>query len=81
MTHNEQTASPEAVMDDQRMVTKANQIAAFFAPYPHDKAIEGVTDHLQKFWTKAMHRQLKAYIEQEQGKGLNDLVIEASQQL
>jgi formate dehydrogenase subunit delta len=36
----------------------ANQIAAFFAPYPEADAIAGVLDHLEKFWDPSMRREL-----------------------
>jgi formate dehydrogenase subunit delta len=63
-------------MDAGVMVHKANQIALFFASYPHDEAVAGVTDHLLKFWEPRMRRQLLAY-EREGGEGLHPLVGEA----
>ena len=36
----------------------ANQIALFFAPYPEEDAVEGVRDHLLKFWDPAMRKEL-----------------------
>lgn len=36
----------------------ANQIADFFAPYPEDEAIAGVQNHIQKFWTPTMRKEL-----------------------
>jgi formate dehydrogenase subunit delta len=45
-------------MDSDELVRMANQIALFFAPYPEDDAVEGVRDHLVKFWTPAMRKQL-----------------------
>lgn len=36
----------------------ANQIAAFFEPYPEDEAVAGVTEHLQKFWDPSMRTAL-----------------------
>jgi formate dehydrogenase subunit delta len=38
----------------------ANQIAAFFEPYPEAEAIAGVTEHLQKFWDPSMRTALIA---------------------
>ncbi|HEY7269514.1 MAG TPA: formate dehydrogenase subunit delta [Dehalococcoidia bacterium] len=58
------------------MVHNANQIALFFASYPHDEAVAGVTDHLKKFWEPRMKRQIIAYVETS-GAGLHDLVPEA----
>jgi formate dehydrogenase subunit delta len=63
-----------------KMIRKANQIASFFQAYPEQKAIEGVAEHLNKFWTLDMRAQLADYISTK-GDGLNDLVIKASQSL
>ena len=54
----------------------ANQIARFFASYPHPEAVEGVANHIQRFWEKRMRRQLADYIAGG-GSGLDDLVLEA----
>ena len=54
----------------------ANQIAAFFSAYPDAEAIEGVRDHLMKFWDPAMRRELIA-IEATDGHGLHPLVVQA----
>jgi formate dehydrogenase subunit delta len=62
------------------MVHMANQIALYFAPYPHDEAVAGVTDHLQKFWEPRMRRQLHEYVAKG-GGGLHELVLEAEKQL
>ena len=54
----------------------ANQIARFFASYPRPEAVEGVANHIQRFWEKRMRRQLADYIAGG-GSGLDDLVLEA----
>jgi len=36
------------------LVRMANQIAAFFAPYPKEEAVAGVSEHLRKFWDPSM---------------------------
>lgn len=40
------------------LVWMANQIAHFFSPYPEEDAIEGVRDHLVKFWDPGMRKEL-----------------------
>jgi formate dehydrogenase subunit delta len=45
----------------------ANQIALFFEPYPEAEALEGVRDHLEKFWDPAMRRELIAMDSQQDG--------------
>ncbi len=54
----------------------ANQIAGFFAAYPRPQAVEGVANHLQRFWEKRMRQQLADYIAKG-GVGLDELVLEA----
>jgi formate dehydrogenase subunit delta len=58
----------------------ANQIAQFFASYPHDQAVDGVADHLAKFWERRMKDQLIGYVDGG-GEGLHDLVLEAVKRL
>ena len=67
-------------MTPEKMVHMANQIALFFAGYPHDEAVAGVADHLKKFWEPRMRRQIIAYVEGG-GAGLHELVPEAVRQL
>jgi formate dehydrogenase subunit delta len=67
-------------MNPQVMVHKANQIALFFASYPHDEAVEGVANHLRSFWEPRMRRQIVAYVEAD-GPGLHELVPEAVKRL
>jgi len=45
------------------MVHMANQIALFFAAYPREEAVSGVTDHLKHFWEPRMREQLLDYVE------------------
>ena len=54
------------------MVHMANQIALFFASYPKDEAVAGVTDHLQKFWEPRMRKQITEYVAHG-GSGLHEL--------
>ena len=67
-------------MNTENMIHMANQIAQFFASYPHEEAVEGVADHIQKFWEKRMRQQLREYIGQG-GSGLNELALEAAKRL
>ncbi len=46
-------------VNSENMVHMANQIAQFFASYPHEEAVAGVADHIQKFWEKRMRQQLQ----------------------
>jgi len=58
------------------MVHNANQIALYFASFPKEEAIEGVRDHIEKFWERRMKDQLIDYIAHG-GAGLHELVLEA----
>jgi formate dehydrogenase subunit delta len=64
-----------AVHEDT-MVHKANQIALFFAAYPHDEAVDGILDHLKRFWEPRMRRQISDYVAND-GANLHALVLEA----
>ena len=61
---------------NHRMVHDANQIALFFASYPHDKAVAGVAHHIAQFWERRMKDQLFAYAATG-GEGLHALVLDA----
>jgi formate dehydrogenase subunit delta len=63
-------------MKAELMVHNANQIALYFASFPREEAIDGVLNHIQKFWERRMKDQLLAYIGQG-GAGLHELVLEA----
>ena len=45
-------------MKVELMVHNANQIALYFASFPREEAIEGVLDHIRKFWERRMIDQL-----------------------
>ncbi|HXJ39462.1 MAG TPA: formate dehydrogenase subunit delta [Bryobacteraceae bacterium] len=62
------------------MVHNANQIASFFASYPHDEAIAGIEDHLRKFWEPRMRKQIVAHVAAG-GEGLSPLALEAVRRL
>ncbi len=47
-------------MRAEALIRMANQIAQFFAPYPEPDAIDGIRDHLAKFWDPAMRHELHA---------------------
>jgi formate dehydrogenase subunit delta len=64
-------------MNIERLVTMANDIATYFAVEPnHAAAVDGVRDHLTRFWDPVMRRQLKDYFAQG-GEGLLPLANEA----
>jgi formate dehydrogenase subunit delta len=74
------TTTP-SVLDDHRLVHKVNQIALFFEPYPRETAMEGVVDHLKKYWTPAMRQQLVTFAASEHAGQLHSLVQAAAARL
>ena len=67
-------------MEEHKMVHNANQIASFFAAYPHDEAVAGVANHLKMYWVPRMRRQIIDYVAKG-GEGLSPLAIEAVKRL
>ena len=75
--------TPPAGPDDRphvdpadRLVDMANQIASFFASYPHDDAVAGVASHINQFWDPRMRRRFLAAAEARRGE-LHALVADA----
>lgn len=67
-------------MSKDDLLRMANQIAHFFAPYPEEDAVEGVRDHLAKFWDPAMRRELLAFDGETRAR-LHPLVLKAVEKL
>lgn len=67
-------------MEETNMVHMANQIALFFASYPREEAVAGVTDHLKKYWEPRMRKQIIEYVAHG-GAGLHELAREAVKHL
>ncbi|MBB4238728.1 formate dehydrogenase subunit delta [Rhizobium esperanzae] len=60
-----------------KLVYMANQIATFFKSQPASEAVEGVANHINKFWEPRMRRQLFEILEMEEN-GLDALVLQAA---
>ncbi|OJY88971.1 MAG: hypothetical protein BGP25_10335 [Lysobacterales bacterium 63-13] len=68
-------------MDVQRLVAMANDIARYFASEPErDAGIQGIADHLRKFWTPRMCEQLAAHVDIDDS-GLDPLAAAAVRRL
>ncbi|MDQ6646312.1 MAG: formate dehydrogenase subunit delta [Pseudomonadota bacterium] len=68
-------------MNIERLVTMANDIATYFAIEPNRAvAVEGIRDHLTRFWDPVMRRELKMHVV-DGGAGLLPLAQEAVQAL
>lgn len=65
-------------MNPHHLATMANDIAHFFSAEPdHAMAVDGLVNHLKKFWEPRMRRQLIAYAAGEGAAELHPLVKEA----
>ena len=62
------------------MIHNANQIALFFGTYPRDEAVDGIANHISKYWERRMRTQIEEYVAGG-GGGLHELVLEALQRL
>lgn len=64
-------------MDKPNLIKMANNIGAFFRSEPDRKlAVQGIEQHLQKFWEPRMRREIINYLQQG-GSELMDIVAEA----
>lgn len=64
----------------ERLVAMANDIGNYFKPQHRDEAIAGIANHLQRFWTRRMRKNLNAYLAAGHA-GLDDLPRAALAQL
>lgn len=65
-------------MNIDNLVLMANQIGGFFEAMPdREEALEGISNHIRKFWALRMRDQLTTYWSQEDGAGLMPIVMEA----
>jgi formate dehydrogenase subunit delta len=59
-------------MQPDKLVTMANQIAAFFRPQGKERAVPQIADHIRLFWDLRMRREIVAHLERG-GAGLDEL--------
>ena len=64
---------------DATLVRLANRIGDFFMSFPdREEAVDGVAQHLRKFWEPRMRRRLYVYLDgTAAGAGLSPLVLSA----
>lgn len=51
-----------AMTTDDKLIYMANQIADFFAAQGEARAVPGIADHIDQFWTPQMRRQFLALV-------------------
>jgi formate dehydrogenase subunit delta len=65
-------------MDTQNLVNMANRIGQFFESYPdRDEALQGIFNHLRKFWNPRMRQQLLDQMERQSDEALTPIVLDA----
>ena len=64
-------------MDIHNLISMVNRIGQFFESFSDRKeALEGIGNHLHKFWDPRMRRELLRHFDEQAGKGLSPIVIE-----
>jgi formate dehydrogenase subunit delta len=65
-------------MNVQHLIKMANQIGSFFSTMPdRAQAEKDLAAHIKRFWEPRMRRALLAYVEQEGGSELSEIVLTA----
>ena len=65
-------------MDINNLVHMANQIGEFFSAYPdREEALEGIANHIRKFWEPRMRLKLFEGIDGGQTGELTELVAQS----
>jgi len=59
-----------------KLIEQANQIAAFFRPYPEPEACAGIAKHISDFWPRGKRQALGDLIARG-GSGLDPLLVRA----
>lgn len=67
-------------MSPDKLIYMANQIGKFFASQKAGSPVDGIADHLAKFWDPSMRAKIESHLEHG-GEGLDALVKEAVQKL
>lgn len=67
-------------MDIHNLIHMANRIGQFFESYSdRNEALEGISNHIQKFWDPRMRHHLLVYLDATGQGDLMPLVAEAVQ--
>ena len=58
----------------ERLVAMANDIANYFHSDPDRAAgVDGIANHIRRFWEPRMRRKIIAHLHEQDGEGLNEL--------
>jgi formate dehydrogenase subunit delta len=79
MLHDPLPGGPgeDPVLALERLLSMANQIGDFFAPYPPPRRAEGIRNHLRTYWDPRMRDALLAHIDGG-GTGIAPHVVEGA---
>ena len=75
------TAAPTHGTDPEKLVKMANQIGDFFKSYPEDAAVEGIREHIAKFWNRKMRDEFFAHLDKKGEAALQPFVASAVKKL
>ena len=65
-------------MDTHKLVHMANQIGEFFSAYPdRNEALEGIANHIRKFWEPRMRLKLIESMDQGLTGDMSELVTQS----
>jgi formate dehydrogenase subunit delta len=65
-------------MNIHHLIKMANEIGGFFEAEPDRTiAMDGVANHIKRFWDPRMRRELLLWVDEHSGEGLKELVIAA----
>ena len=65
-------------MDADNLIRMANRIGEFFEAMPdRDEALNGIAEHIQKFWEPRMRAQFLQQLDAEAGQALHPFMREA----
>lgn len=67
-------------MSPEKLAYMANQIGQFFVTQPGDKAVDGIENHIRRFWDPRMRRTIVAHLDDAALK-LDPLVRQAMERL
>ncbi|MEZ0361861.1 MAG: formate dehydrogenase subunit delta [Hydrogenobacter sp.] len=68
-------------MSVKDLIFMANQIGNFFEHYPFEEGVEGVVNHIKKFWHPIMREELLRYCEENGDHELIPVVRAALERL
>lgn len=68
-------------MKIEHLISMVNRIGQFFAAMPdRTEALEGIVMHVKRSWDPRMRRELLSYLDDQGGKGIDPVVLEALRQ-